>query len=99
MPEQARGDYFQREGEVALVGQGGRGIGECVRLFPGEQVQSRRSLFLAPGVKSLSVWLPVSGALVVEPGNEVIAADQVRHDRGGVIAQQGWQVAEVQDVR
>src|SRR5580700_9763857 len=99
MPEQARGDYFQREGQVALVGQGGRGVGEGVRLFPGEQVQSRRCFFRAARVKSLSVWLPVPGALVIEPGDEVIASDQVRHDRGGVIAQQGWQVSEVQDVR
>ena len=97
MAEQAGGDYFQREGQVALVGKAGGGVGECVRLFPGEQVESRRCFFLAAWVKSLSVWLPVSGALVIEPGDEVIAADQVRHDRGGVIAQQGWQVAEVQE--
>src|SRR5229473_1989997 len=99
MPEQARGDYYQGEGQVALAGQGGRDGDEGVRLFPGEQVQSRRCVFGAARVKPLSVWLPVPGALVIEPGDEVITGDQVRHDRGGVIAQQGWQVANVQDVR
>src|SRR6266566_8962615 len=99
MPEQARSEDFQREGQVALAGQGGSGGDESVRLFPGEQVQSRRCFFRAPRVKSLSVWLPVSSALVIEPGDEVITNDQVRHDRGGVILQQGGQVAKVQDVR
>src|SRR5690348_3494900 len=99
MAEQARGEDVQGEGQVALAGQGGRGGDEGVRLFPGEQVQSRRCFFGAARVKSLSVWLPVSGALVVEPGDEVITGDQVRHDRSGVIPQQGWQVANVQDVR
>src|SRR5260370_23464152 len=99
MPEQARGDYFQGEGQVALAGQGGSGGDECVRLFPGEQVESRRCFFLAARVESLSVWLPVSGALVMEPGDEVITGDQVRHDRGGVIPEHGWQIAQVQDVR
>src|SRR6266852_1030675 len=41
----------------------------------------------------------LAGALVIEPGDEVIAGDQVRHDGGGVIPQQGWQITEVQDVR
>src|SRR5216683_6748909 len=99
MAEQARGEDVQREGQVALTGQGGSGGDEGVRLFPGEQVESRRCFFRAARVESLSVWLPVSGALVVEPGEEVIPADQVRHDRGGVIPEHGWQVAEVQDVR
>src|SRR5258708_39267621 len=99
MAEQARGEDFQREGQVARVGKGGSGGGECVRLFPGEQVESRRCFFRAARVKSLSVWLPVSGALVVEPGDVVITGDQVRHDRGGVIAQQGWQMVKVQGVR
>src|ERR1700722_5829536 len=99
MPEQARREDVQREGEVALVGKGGSGVGECVRLFPGEQVQSRRFFFWAPRVEPLSVWLPVSGALVVEPGDEAITADQVGHDRGRVIPEQGWQIIKVQDVR
>src|SRR5271156_1616134 len=99
MPEQARGDYSQGEGQVALADQGGSGGDEGVRLFPGEQVQSRRCFFGAARVKSLSVWLPVSGALVVEPGDEVITDDQVRHDRGGGIPQQGWQGTKLQDVR
>ena len=72
MPEQARSDYFQGEGQVALVGEGGGGVGECVGLFPGEQVESCRSFFLAPRVEPLSVRLPVSGALVIEPGDEVV---------------------------
>src|SRR6266567_6437959 len=99
MAEQARNEDFQREGQVALAGQGGRGGDEGVRLSPGEQVERSRCFFLAARVKSLSVWLPVSGALVIEPGDEVITDDQVRHDRGGVILQQGGQVAKVQDVR
>src|SRR6202035_2404894 len=99
MPEQARSEDFQRESQVAVAGQSGSGGDEGVCLLPGEQVESRRCLFRAARVKSLSVWLPVSGALVIQPGDEVLTADQVRHDRGGVIAQQGWQVAKVQDVR
>jgi len=99
MPEQARSEDVQREGQVALTGKSGSGGDECARLFSGEQVQSRRFFFRAPRVKPLSVWLPVSGALVIEPGDESIPADQVRHDRGGVIPQQGWQITKVQDVR
>src|SRR5580692_2059388 len=99
MPEQARGEGFQREGRVALTGQAGGGGDEGVGLFPGEQVERGRSFSLAPRVESLSVWLPVSGPLVIEPGDKVIAADQVRHDRGGVVAQQAGQIAKVQDVR
>src|SRR5260370_34539711 len=99
MAEQARSEDFQREGQVALTGQGGSGGDEGFRLFPGEQVERSRCFFRAARVKALSVWLPVSAVLVVEPGDEVITADQVRHDRGGVIAQQGWQITEVQDVR
>src|SRR5260370_38061492 len=98
MPEQARGDYSQGEGQVALVGKGGRGVGEGVRLSPGEQVQSRRCFFGAARVKSLSVWLPVPGALVIEPGDEAITGDQVRHDRGGVIPQQGGRGADGPEV-
>jgi hypothetical protein len=47
MPEQARGDYFQRESQVALVSQVGRGVGECIRLFPGQQIEGRRCFFPA----------------------------------------------------
>jgi hypothetical protein len=35
MPEQARSEDFQREGQVALTGKGGSGGDGCVRLFPG----------------------------------------------------------------
>src|SRR6266566_164856 len=99
MAEQARSEDFQRERQVALAGQGGSRGHERVRLASGQQVEGGRRFFRAPRVKTLSVWLPVSGALVIEPGDEVITADQVRHDRGGVIPQQSWQVTEVQDVR
>jgi hypothetical protein len=44
MAEQARAEDFQRQGQVALVGKGGGGGDECVRLSPGEQVESRRCL-------------------------------------------------------
>src|SRR6266849_6732504 len=99
MPEQARSEDFQREGQVALIGKGGGGGDECFRLFAGEQVESRRSFFLAARVKPLSVWLPVAGALVIEPGDEAVTAGQVRHDRDRMIPQQGWQITEVQEVR
>jgi hypothetical protein len=45
MPEQARGEDVQREGQVALAGQGGSGGDEGVRLSPGEQVEGRRCFF------------------------------------------------------
>src|SRR5260370_16289740 len=99
MAEQARSEDFQREGQVALSRQGGSRGDERVRLAPGQEVEGCRCFFRAPRVKALAVWLPVSGALVVEPFDEVIAADQVRDDRGGVIPQQGWQITTVQDVR
>ena len=99
MADHARCEDFQREGQVALIGQGGSGGDECVRLVPGQQVESRCCSFRAARVKALPAWLPVSGALVTEPGDEVITADQVRHDCGGVIPEQGWQVTKVQDVR
>ena len=35
MAEQARSEDFQRESQVTLIGKGGRGGDECVRLFPG----------------------------------------------------------------
>jgi hypothetical protein len=35
MPEQARSEDFQREGQVALTGKGGSGGDECFRLSPG----------------------------------------------------------------
>ena len=55
MPEQPRSDDFQREGQVALTGEGGSGGDECFRPLPGQQVESLRSLFLASRVKPLSV--------------------------------------------
>src|SRR5712691_2500466 len=99
MAEQARSEDFQCQRQVTLTGQRGSRGHERFRLAPGQQVEGCRSFFWAPRVKALPIWLPVSGALVVEPGDEVITADQVRHDRGGVISQQGWQITEVQDVR
>ena len=52
MGEQAWSEDVQREGQAALAGQDGSGGDEGVRLFPGEQVQSRRCFFLAPRVES-----------------------------------------------
>jgi hypothetical protein len=54
----------------------------------GRQVERRRCFFLTARVESPSVRLPVLGALAVEPGEEVVPADQVRHDRGAAITQQ-----------
>src|SRR5260370_29692187 len=99
MTEPARSEDFEREGQVALTGKGRSGGDECVRLSPGQQVEGGRSFFRAPRVKPISVWLPVSGALVIEPGDEVITADQVRHDRGGGIPQPGGQITKVQRAR
>jgi hypothetical protein len=67
--------------------------------FPGQQVEGRRCFLRAPWVEPWPVRLPVAGALVIEPGDEVVPADQVRHDRGGVVAQQAGQTAKVEDVR
>src|SRR6266478_2857189 len=99
MAEQARSEDFQRERQVTLTGERGSRGYERVRLAPRQQVEGGRRFFRAPRVKTLPIWLPVPGALVIEPGDEVITADQVRHDRGGVIPQQGWQMTKVQDVR
>jgi hypothetical protein len=35
MSEQARSEDFQREGQVALTGEGGGGGDECFRVFAG----------------------------------------------------------------
>src|SRR6266851_3608550 len=85
MAEQARSENFQREREVALTGERGSRGHERVRLASGQQVEGGRRFFGAPRVKTLPVWLPVSGALVIEPGDEVIP-------------QQGGQMTTVQDV-
>src|SRR6266436_7608035 len=90
MAEQARSEDFQRQRQVTLTGERGSRGHERARLAPRQQVEGSCTFFRAPRVKPLSVWLPVSGALVIEPGDEVITADQVRHDRGWVIPQQGW---------
>jgi hypothetical protein len=55
MREQAWGEDFQRESQVAPAGQGGSRGDECVRLFLGEQVQSRRPFFLAARVEPPAV--------------------------------------------
>src|ERR1700761_7806488 len=99
MAEQPRTEDFQCEGQVALAGKGDSGGDECVRFPARQQVEGSRCFFLAARVEALSVWLPVACALVVEPGDEVVPGDQVRHDRCGVIAEQGWQISKVQDLR
>ena len=98
MPEQPRVEDFQRERQVALTGEGDSGADEWFGLSPGQQVKRLGFFFLAPRVKPLSVWLPVAGALVIQPGDEVVTGDQVRHDRGGVVPQRGGQITKVQDV-
>ena len=63
MAEQARGDDVQRESQVALIGKVGGGVGERIRLSPGQQVEGRRCFFRAARVEPLSVRLPVAGAV------------------------------------
>ena len=72
MAEQARAEDFQRQGQVALADKGRGGGDECVRLSPGEQVESRRCFFLAARVEAPSVWLPVAGVLVIKPGDSLM---------------------------
>src|ERR1700758_3937058 len=47
-----------------------------VRPFPRLAGQALLLFFLAPRKERLSVWLPVAGALVIEPGDEVVTGDQ-----------------------
>jgi len=99
MPEQARVEDFEREGQVALTGKGGGSADECFRLS--DRLAGREPpLSLPRSGGQAPVRLAAStGALVMEPGDEVITADQIRRDRDGMIPQQGWQIGKVQDVR
>ena len=49
MPEQARSEDFEREGQVALTGKGGSG-GDERSAFPGQQVECLRFFRLAARV-------------------------------------------------
>jgi len=69
MPEHARSEDFQREGQVALIGKGGGGGDECFRLFAGQQVESSRSFF--PNVKAL-VYI---NAFIPDQGESALGLD------------------------
>ncbi|MGA8459290.1 MAG: hypothetical protein WB800_28085 [Streptosporangiaceae bacterium] len=66
--------------------RGSRG-GELLLPAAGEQVECGGVLGRGRWLQSRHVWLPVTGALVVEPLGEVVADHQVRHDRSGVITE------------
>src|SRR5271163_1633973 len=99
MAEQARVEDLQRECEIAVTSEGGPSPDECPRLFAGEQVEGSRSLSPTTRVQPVSIRLPVSGVLVINPGDEVVAGDQIWPCRCGVIPKQVWQIGKVQDAR
>ena len=72
---------LQGEGAVALGEQGPCGGGELLGPAAGQQVERGGLLGRVDGLQSLPVWLPVTGALVVEPLGEVVADHQVRARR------------------
>ena len=71
----------------------------CSSLPAGQQVERGGVLGRGGRLESPPVWLPVTGALVVEPLGEVVADHQVRHDRGGVLAEHRREAGLRQDVR
>ena len=74
------------------------GGGELLVSASGEQVECGGVLGGGRWLQSRQVWLPVTGALVVEPLGEVVAGHQVGHDRGGVIAEHCREAGLLQDV-
>jgi hypothetical protein len=81
--QQARLDDLQGEGVIAVADEGDSGGGELLVAASGQQVEGGGVLGAGGRLQSPQVWLPVTGALVVEPLGEVVAGHQVRHDRGG----------------
>src|SRR5712692_7063825 len=71
--QQARLDDFQGEGVIALADEGGSGGGELLLPASGEQVERGGVPGRGRRLESGPVWLPVTGALVVEPLGEVVA--------------------------
>src|SRR5260370_191506 len=87
------------EGVIALADEGGGGGGELLVPASGEQVECGGVLGRGRRLESGPVWLPVTGALVVEPLGEVVADHQVGHDRGGVLPEHCREAGLLQDVR
>jgi len=69
--QQARLDDLQAEGVIALADEGGGG-GELLLPASGQQVERGGVPGGGGWLESGPVWLPVTGALVVEPLGEVI---------------------------
>ena len=67
MAEQARLDDLQGEGVIALADEGGGGGGELLVPAAGQQVKGGGVPGAGGRLQSTQVWLPVTGALVVEP--------------------------------
>ena len=97
--QQAGLDDLQGEHVVALADEGGSRGSELLLPASGQQVECGGVLGRGRWLQSPPVWLPVTGALVVEPLGEMVAAHQVGHDRCGMITEHCRQAGLRQDVR
>ena len=70
----------------------------CSSLPPASRSSAAACSAAVAGSSPAPVWLPVTGALVVEPLGEVVADHQVRHDRRRVITEHRREAGLRQDV-